>query len=170
MFKHKFALSAVLAAATLALAGQAMATTLGYTPSTSMPVLPYQGLVFDINKINNGDTSTLDGFASTQATGTIRLDLKECGAIRTFTLYNNINGTTNGVKAFTLTYYGGNGTVLGTQSVTVNNAAAPQAIIPPSGPLMQFVKRIDMKITASFDRQVEIREIVLDGKPGSCCP
>jgi hypothetical protein len=166
----KGAITGLAAAAALAFAGQAMATTMTYTPTSSMPVMPYPGYTFSLNKINNGDTSTLDGFASTQATGVITMTLERCGSLKSFTIFNNINGTTNGVKTFTLIYYSQSGTVLNTQSLTVNNTSPSQTFGVPSGPLMQFVKRIDMKITASFDQHVEIREIVWDGTPGPCCP
>lgn len=174
MSKRKSALkgatTGLVAAAVLAFAGQALAMTMPYTATSSMPVLPYPGYTFSLDKLNDGDTSAMNGFASTQATGDITMTLEKCGTLKSFTIYNNINGTKNGVKTFTLTYYGQNGTVLGNQSVTVNNTSPSQTFPVVAGPLMQFVHRIDMKITASFDKQVEIREIVWDGRPGTCCP
>ncbi len=170
MSKRKLALSAVLAAAALAFAGQAMAMPMSYTASSTMTPATFTGANWSLAALSNGDTTPMDGFATNSATGKITLDLERCGSLKSFTIYNNINGTTNGVKTFTLKFYGQNGTLLGTQTGSINNGAAPQTIGVPGGTLMQFVHSVEMNITASFDSRIEIREIVLDGTPGTCCP
>lgn len=174
----KRSLHVAAALVTAMIAVPALANTMPYTPSSAMPVLPYPGYTFSLAKLSDGDTTTMNGFASTRPTGTISLRLNACGTVNRLTIYNNINGGANGVKAFTLNYYGQNGTLLGSQTATINNAAAAQTIVAPTGPGlpagtgMQFVQRIDIVITASFDRQVELREIVVDGTPSprKCCP
>lgn len=155
--------------ALLAFASQANAQV-PYTATSTMPVMTYPGFTFSLAKLGNNNVTPMDGFASTARTGTIRLTLERCATLRRFTIHNNINATTNGVKTFELRYLGQQGTVLGSQIVNVNNGVAPQSVAVPTGGLMGFVKAIDMIITDSFDNQVEIREITLDGAPGSCCP
>lgn len=151
----------------------AMANNLSYAPTTTMPVLNYPGYVFSINKINDGDTTAMNGFASSRPTGTISMTLEKCAVVKSFTIHNNINGTTNGVKTFDLHYYGSNGHLIASQlSLSINNNAPPQTTMAPTWTAdgLPYVHRIDMVIKSSFDKQVEIREIVLDGKSGDCCP
>ncbi len=169
MSKRKIALTGALAVAALAIAGQAMAA-LPFTASTNMQTLAMAGQNFDISKIGNGNTTTMDGFAATGKTGTITLELQRCGTVRSFMLYNNINATQNGVKTFELKFFGEHGTLLGSKTVTVNNGAAPQTVMVNGSTGFQFVHTVEMNITASFDDRAEIREIVLDGEPGECCP
>ena len=172
MSKRKLAFVGSIAAV-LAFATQALAAPMPYSATTSMPTLTLNGVTYDIGNLNNGNTSAVDGFASSGPTGAITLELERCGSLRGFTIYNNINATKNGVKTFELKYYGEHGTLLGSQVVNVNNTAPSQTIAVfggTSNPLMKFVHRIEMNITASFDSRAEIREIVLDGAPGECCP
>lgn len=147
-----------------------VAAQVPFTATTSMPVRSNTPYSFAIANIHNNNTNAIDGFASSQPTGTITLTLTRCANLRRFTIHNNINATTNGVRTFELKYLSDSGTLLGSQTVNVNNGVAPQSVTVPTGPLMAFVKTIEMNITASFDSYAEIREIVLDGVPGPCCP
>lgn len=162
--KSKLVFAGALSAALLC-AGQALAA-IPYVPSSNMPVLGG----YSLNRISNGDTTAADGFASTKPTGKIKFTLERCGLVKSFAIYNNVNGTTNGVKSFTLRYYTASGTLIGTQTQTITQAMGIQVIAAPVVPLMQFVKSIEMEVTASFEDRVEIREVVIDGDPGPCCP
>jgi len=180
---HKRTLAAgLLSVITSLMAAQASAATLPYTPSSSLPVLSEGGLTWPLKGLNDGKgkvaAESINGFGSSQGTGTITFKLDHCAKVDSFEVWNNINRTTNGITNYTLRLYGAtNHTLLKTvtSGTLATNGPGGADVGPDTLQLggVPFVGSIDMEITRS-DGRIEIREVEINGSSagadGVCCP
>ncbi|BAZ29506.1 hypothetical protein NIES4074_19530 [Cylindrospermum sp. NIES-4074] len=136
-------------------------------PSTNLQYIPYYPQ-FTIDKIVDGNTSNLNGFASLSSTGTITLDLVGDFNLDSFLLWNDVNVQSEGIKDFRLDFFDNlnNLIPLSFSSTYV----APLGQLSPQeyffNQTIQNVSRVDLVVLSSqpytFNR-IEIREVAFTG-------
>lgn len=140
------------------------------TASTTLPTCgAFCGFVgSDIRQISDGDTSNFNGWAGANGlTGTIRLDLLGTYRLETFSLWNDINVSREGVGDFRLHFYDATDTLI-TSSASYT---APISTFAPG--LYDFadvdnVSRVDLEVlsllTGGVCCRIEIREVAFGGE------
>jgi hypothetical protein len=155
-------------AAALACAGAAHADVIQTTqiaPSTTLPFFACCGLQFTLDQINDGisnDQPVFNGFAANSITsGRITLTLDQVYDLDSFTLWNDINVRSEGVRTFTLSFEDAAGALLGsTGTLSAVSQADPQVYSFASRVMGVKTVQLDV-LTASW--QIEIRELAFNG-------
>lgn len=134
------------------------------TPSTTLPFFTFSSQQFTIDQIADGITgdSPFNGFAANGiGAGRITLTLDAAYDLDSFTLWNDINVSNEGVRSFTLSFEGLSGNALGsTGALSAVSQFAPQ--LYSFAGTVSGVKTVQIDVLAS-SLQIEIREVAFNG-------
>ena len=163
------AVSAVTAitAVSLLCAGTAQAAVIAttqITPTTMLPFFTFGNQQFTIDQIADGINadSPFNGFAADGiGVGRITFTLDQAYDLDSFTLWNDINVSNEGVRSFTLSFEDVGGMLLAsTGTLSAVSQLAPQVYSFAS--TVTGVKTVQLDVLTS-SLQVEIREVVFNG-------
>ena len=138
------------------------------SPTTALPPFTYGSTTYFIDQIADGitnDDPPFNGFAANGIkTGTIRLDFAQEYDLASFTLWNDINVSNEGVRSFRLDFFNSSNVSLG--STGVCSAVSQFSLQVYSFPTVNNVKWVNLLVLTS-SLQIEIRELAFDGKPSA---
>jgi PEP-CTERM motif len=162
-----YSLLGTAVAAALLCAGTAQAdviATTQITPTTTLPFFTFGSQRFTIDQVADGITadSPFNGFAANGITsGRITLTLDQAYDLDSFTLWNDINVSNEGVRSFTLSFEDAGGGWLGTSGTLLSvSQLAPQLYTFAS--TVVGVKTVQLDVLTS-SLQIEIRELAFNG-------
>lgn len=163
------------AALALTLATSASALTIQgaayITPTTDLPTCgSFCGFVgSDIRQISDGDVSNFNGWAGANGlVGTIKLDLLGNFDLASFSIWNDINISREGVGDFKLSFYGPADNLLSTSPVyTAPISQFDAGVYTFASPVLN-VSRVDLEVltllTGGVCCRIEIREVAFNGE------
>ncbi len=130
------------------------------------------GLGTDINQIADGDTSNLNGFAgNTGDTGTIRLDFDRPYNLDSFTLWNDVNVSAEGVGTFQLRFFDDGGTLIDSSAVLTAPVGQVAGEVYAFSSTLLNVARVDLDVLSLLNNtRIEIREVAFTGQPVLAVP
>jgi PEP-CTERM motif len=167
MTKTRCRLRAALATALLS-AGSAQAdmiATTQITPSTALPFFACCGLQFTLDQINDGisnDSPVYNGFAANGiSSGRVTLTLDQVYDLDSFTLWNDINVSNEGVRSFTLSFVDADDKLLGTTGTLLAVSQFAPQVYTFAG-TVAGVKAVQLDVLSS-NLQIEIRELAFNG-------
>jgi hypothetical protein len=157
--------AAMLAALTLAGAARADVIATGQiSPSADLPFFSCCGYEFTLDQINDGITADFpfNGFAANGIrSGRITLALDQAYNLESFTLWNDINVSNEGVRTFQLSFEDASGNLLGsTGTLSAVSQLAPQVYTFAS--TVMGVSTVQLDVLTS-NLQIEIRELAFNG-------
>jgi hypothetical protein len=157
--------SAALALATAGLCASAQSAVIQTTQITASTTLG-QYVYFSIDQVHDGivsDAPPYNGYASGfgVVAGRITLTLDQAYDLSSFSLWNDINIATQGVRTFTLSLEDAGGSTLATTPVLSAVSQFPAQVY--SFATVAGVKRVQMDVLTS-SLQIEIREVAFNGE------
>lgn len=160
----------MLAAASLAVPAHAAllqgpAYITATTSMTACEVSTCAGFGLNINEIADNSTANLNGWAGqTGLLGTIKLDLLGTFDLDSFSLWNDVNVSAEGVRTFQLHFFDVADQLLtstGTLSAISQFPAQVYGFATVAG-----VSRVDLQVLSASGR-IEIREVAFNGEPAT---
>lgn len=135
------------------------------TATTSMAaceVSTCAGFGLNINEIADGDTTNFNGWAGqTGLLGTIKLDLLGTFDLTSFSLWNDINVSAEGVRTLQLQFFDASDQLL-SSTATLSAISQVPAQVYSLGTI-NGVSRVDLQVLSASGR-IEIREVAFNGQ------
>lgn len=123
------------------------------------------GFGLNINEIADGSTANLNGWAGqTGLLGTIKLDLLGSFDLDSFSLWNDVNVSNEGVRSFQLHFYGAADQLLGSTGTLSAISQFPAQVY--SFGTVHGASRVDLQVLSASGR-IEIREVAFNGEASS---